>query len=160
MSSGVTGSGSGAALALWWSAQDITAAALVQHTGDIMLHTNHSTVLCMLCSTQSSVCLGLQQGYGMQLGSPQCHCMPRYLSRHGVKYHLCQRVPELYRDYAMACHGCAMCQKTMVDPICHICASMDMENAILCLPCVYRSIFSSHCNEPQKSCCLLLFAGV
>ena len=84
------------------------------------LHTTHSTVLCMLCSTQSSVCLGLQQGYGMQLGSPQCHCMPRYLSRHSVKYHLCQRVPELYRDYAMACHGCAMCQKTMVDPICHI----------------------------------------
>ena len=120
LSSGVTGSGSGAALALWWSAQDITAAALVHHTGDIMLHTTHSKVLCMLCSTQSSVCLGLQQGYGMQLGSPQCHCMPRYLSRHGVKYHLCQRVPELYRDYAMACHGCAMCQKTMVDPICHI----------------------------------------
>ena len=144
MSSGVTGSGSGAALALWWSAQDITAAALVHHTGDIMLHTTHSKVLCMLCSTQSSVCLGLQQGYGMQLGSPQCHCMPRYLSWLGVKYHLCQRVPELYRDNAMS----------------YICVSVNIENAIPCLPCVYRSIFSSHCNEPQKSCCLLLFAGV
>ena len=42
----------------------------------------------------------------------------------------------------------------------YICASVNMENAIPCLPCVYRSIFSCHCNEPQKSCYVLLFAGV